>query len=281
MDSCRLCNKDNSVLKNSHIVPKLFFNYIKKESLTAGLRTVANPNKREQDGLKTEFLCGDCETKFSRYETAFANKVYNPMKENKEKFCFDTNDDEIAYFVLSIGWRVLQYHWETDKTMIDCFTSGEQMDFENVLEEWRNALYYEQFEKIRSIQMHIIPTEKLDVYQKQSVGNLGHVGMDFKAMGEMNKIYWSYVFVKVPHLIFLCTSTGSSPAKLKQYLVGKFIETKKSSLPKDLLSLISKHFDDFKDSTTKLSASQRDSIAEKAAKRLSTKHVSRKNGTNS
>lgn len=68
---CRLC-KQECELKDSHIVPKFFYNLIKKNSPTGRFRTTDNPNIPYQYGKKLPFLCGDCEEKFSKYETYFS-----------------------------------------------------------------------------------------------------------------------------------------------------------------------------------------------------------------
>jgi hypothetical protein len=105
---CRLCNSEHKELRMSHIVPKMFYEHIKRTSLTGGIREVNNPNKRAQDGLKVPFLCENCEELFSKYETYFANSVFMKTIEKPNDFFFESDNYNIRYFLLSIAWRVLK-----------------------------------------------------------------------------------------------------------------------------------------------------------------------------
>lgn len=75
---CALCNQE-SELRESHIIPKFVFDYIKETSATGYLRNVTSINRRLQDGPKRKLLCHDCEQKFSIAEKYFAETVFSPM----------------------------------------------------------------------------------------------------------------------------------------------------------------------------------------------------------
>lgn len=93
-----------SALRNSHIIPKFAFDYLKK---TGGkfLRSYENPNQRIQDGPKSFLLSEKAEQEFSKRERWFANNIFYPyLAESKQSFDYDEN---MAYFIVSILWRVL------------------------------------------------------------------------------------------------------------------------------------------------------------------------------
>ena len=64
MEQCRLCKCTDKPLKESHIIPKMFYNALKRNSPTRIMRMADDPNRGVQDGLKLPFLCGECEELF-------------------------------------------------------------------------------------------------------------------------------------------------------------------------------------------------------------------------
>jgi len=65
---------------------------------------VSNPNKRVQDGLKTELLCKNCEQLFSKSEKWFSENIFKPYLDNSNyHFVYDSN---LYYFLMSIAWRI-------------------------------------------------------------------------------------------------------------------------------------------------------------------------------
>lgn len=91
-------------LRLSHIIPKFAFDYLKKTG-SKYLRTHKNPNIRLQDGTKLYLLGEKAEQEFSKRERWFANNIFFPYFKNERKeFVYD---DNLAYFSISILWRVL------------------------------------------------------------------------------------------------------------------------------------------------------------------------------
>lgn len=117
-------------LKLSHIIPKFAFDYLKR---TGGkyLRTYENPDRRVQDGPKQYLLCEKAEQEFSKRERWFSNNVFLPyLKENKQEFDYDEN---FAYFMISVLWRVL-----IDQTNQEDVKAEKRLDFlEDVKSEWK------------------------------------------------------------------------------------------------------------------------------------------------
>lgn len=100
---CALCGK-TTTLEMSHIIPKLAIRRLKRTSIGA-IRNTANPNVPIQDGEKQYLLCGECEDLFSKYETYFANTVFNPYLDRvKTEFNYDKR---LFYFLTSVSWRCL------------------------------------------------------------------------------------------------------------------------------------------------------------------------------
>jgi uncharacterized protein YlaI len=79
---CKLCGTKGE-LEESHFIPKFVGKWIKKTSITGYLREHNEPHKRAQDIAKEYWLCGECEDKFSAWETKFANAVFHPFVNGK------------------------------------------------------------------------------------------------------------------------------------------------------------------------------------------------------
>lgn len=261
---CRLCCQDKE-LAESHIVPKMFYAFIKRNSQTGGIRRVDQPNRRVQDGLKLPFLCHECEELFSSYETFFSNDIFSKVSSTPAQFRLDTNNDKLRYFLLSVAWRTLKQNVETDKQMLSTFTSEENQKLEQVLENWRMYLLEKNSKSIRKIQMHFIPTFGLNIFSGFPEQIRNNVAIDFRVLGKENSFDYAFTYVKVPYFIFLCTVWGNT-SHMKQFQVGKIVETKDSRLPSDMQNLISSHQQNFVAGLDKISKNQVDSIIKRANK---------------
>ncbi len=76
---CAMCGQVKKLCE-SHIIPKFFVNYIKKNSLTGYLRNPNDVNKRKQDIYKENLLCKDCEEIFSKLETYFQKNIFSKVE---------------------------------------------------------------------------------------------------------------------------------------------------------------------------------------------------------
>lgn len=102
---CEL-HKENSELRESHIIPKFVYKWMKKTG-TSRLRQVKNINIPIQDGIKKYMLCQDCENLFSKPEKWFSENAFYPyLKDNSFNL---PNNDNLKYFITSVLWRVLKY----------------------------------------------------------------------------------------------------------------------------------------------------------------------------
>src|SRR5690348_14377968 len=78
LDLCRLCGRPE-VLQRSHVLPAFVFKWLKETSATGYLRSTQAMNKRVQDGIKEKWLCTECETRLSVWETQFASTLFHPL----------------------------------------------------------------------------------------------------------------------------------------------------------------------------------------------------------
>ena len=261
MSYCRLCKCENVSLKKSHIISKMFYNVIKKKSTTGIMRQVAAPNKGVQDGLKVPFLCERCEELFSKYETYFSDNIYSNAAENDGEICFNSKDDYISYFLLSIAWRIIQYISENDEPT---FTENEKNEIEKITEEWRGMLLTENMEEIRKIQQFIIPTKNLEFFRNNKRRIWDNVWLDFVTFDEKDTFKFAFTIVQVPYFIFITTVWGKTDA-MKQYRVGKMIKARQSELPQNIVLLLNKkHYDEFLEASEKISEKQKAIIEHRA-----------------
>lgn len=111
---CALCKQEKE-LENSHIIPKFVFRWMKKTG-SSKLRQLTNVNKSVEDGPTKKLLCGDCEDKFSTYESYFSRNFFHPLLENiienKGPITIPSVDyDENLYlFSMSLLWRGLKWN---------------------------------------------------------------------------------------------------------------------------------------------------------------------------
>jgi len=103
--NCAFCG-DETLLRESHVLPAFVFRWLRGRSGTGHIRQTENPNRRVQDGLKLPWLCDACEGLFSRFETAFATKVFYPWQEGNNRVAYS---DWLLKFCVSVSWRVLRF----------------------------------------------------------------------------------------------------------------------------------------------------------------------------
>ena len=103
--TCAFCLTE-SELRDSHVLPAFVFRWLRRRSVTGHIRNTDAPNRRVQDGLKVPMLCGTCEAQFSKYETAFATKLFHPWHDGIAKVAYS---DWLLKFAVSVSWRVLRF----------------------------------------------------------------------------------------------------------------------------------------------------------------------------
>jgi hypothetical protein len=132
--ACGFCGQ-YARLRDSHVLPAFVYRWLRNRSGTGHIRLSENPNRRVQDGLKFKWLCEACETKFSKFETAFATKVFHPWNAGIQSVAYD---DWMLKFCVSVSWRVLKYAYGRNKQAT--YSSEQKLLVQAAEEKWRDFL---------------------------------------------------------------------------------------------------------------------------------------------
>lgn len=104
LQACAFCERATS-LRNSHVVPRFVWDWLKRTSATGYLRQGTNVDKRQQDGWKERLLCTDCEQLFGLWEKRTSELVFIPLHDQDASIL--NYDEWMGKFCASICWRVL------------------------------------------------------------------------------------------------------------------------------------------------------------------------------
>jgi hypothetical protein len=130
---CALCG-NKAELRNSHILPAFFADYLKKTSATGYLRGAVSPNLRVQDLSKEKLLCDACEQRFSTWERKFAEAAFNVIQ--KDGFQELAYGEYLLPFLVSVSWRILVR--DRASLVLDCPQFSRVID--QTLHNWRQFL---------------------------------------------------------------------------------------------------------------------------------------------
>ncbi|MBC9813914.1 hypothetical protein H9Y05_15665 [Crocinitomicaceae bacterium CZZ-1] len=205
---CALCG-NNSELKNSHIIPSFIFRWMKKTG-AGRLRNVSNPNKIEQDGIKTKLLCNECEGRFSISETKMSTNIFYPVvDDNVHSFQYDST---FYYFTVSIFWRVLKnFLLEEHK---DTVWYNELLFAE---QEWKNYL------------LNQVPIQKNNEFHLFIGANLTEECSDETYIRYMARNVDAsiphnddicFFFIKIPRFIFILPIEGINKEDFKNSIIN-------------------------------------------------------------
>lgn len=117
--TCKLCQEDKE-LKKSHIIPKCFYKSVRGTKNRLFIIKEDNKNtKPTQDGIKEKLLCGECEQKFSNWESTLKQTIKEIGDKESKVLKFTDLDinhrvfkvenikyDKFKLGVLSILWRM-------------------------------------------------------------------------------------------------------------------------------------------------------------------------------
>jgi hypothetical protein len=159
---CGFCGL-NAPLHDSHVLPAFVYRWLKGGSGTGHIRNTDNPNRRVQDGLKLSWLCSACEQKFSRYETAFATKVFHAWGEGREQLRYS---DWLLKFCVSVSWRVLRF--ARGKNPDHRYTAAQEELMDQAEKRWR-AFLNDDAPHPGAFEQHLLP---LGIIESTSVPNL-------------------------------------------------------------------------------------------------------------
>lgn len=155
MNICKFC-KEKEAIENSHIIPSFIYKWLKDTSSTGFIRTTNEPNKREQDGLKSPLLCSTCECEFAEFENSFKKEIFSKLA-NYRKTCPQQLEisESTRKMIYIIVWRLLADTYYFPKN--NDYTEEEFNKFPEFLNEIKN---YIKGNKTKRFRTHLIPCTK-------------------------------------------------------------------------------------------------------------------------
>jgi len=133
--TCAFCG-DRAELKESHIIPKFVFDWLKETSGTGYIRFSQTPNRREQEGLKSPMLCENCEQRFSIWEKQVSEKIFKPLHNHPGKgFKYGK---WLAKFCASVSWRVATFY--KSKGEFKHFSAALLESTDRALQRWKDFI---------------------------------------------------------------------------------------------------------------------------------------------
>jgi hypothetical protein len=193
--SCVLCGL-NPPIKESHIVPKFVFKRLKQGSPLDSLRNSENINKPYQDGWKGDYLCEDCEARFSKWEDWFVKAVYDSFRAGAATtFPYD---ERLALFAASLHFR--NYAFQT-RMKPGAETAGDKA----LAEELRQMCLTSVAQRpgVHQYVQLLVPIKTIDVFPP-GVNTYLFEAADLVVM--QWKDGRSLSFVKLPDVLFVTSS---------------------------------------------------------------------------
>jgi len=103
---CAFCGR-RAQLRDSHIIPKFVFDWLRDTSGTGYIRFSHTPNKPVQGGITVPLLCDQCEGAFSIWEKRVSEEVFSPLHKNPSQRRL--YGKWLAKFSASVAWRVVTF----------------------------------------------------------------------------------------------------------------------------------------------------------------------------
>lgn len=196
-DSCPLCGGAGP-LRQSHVISKFAFDWLKETSATGFLRYGPQPNLRAQDGFKEELLCDSCEQLISSWETPTAQQLFKPY--HADSSVVVTYGPWLARSGASLAWRVLFVLKERGLANL----STSQQTLANLaLESWRRFIVGERANP-GSFELHLLPVDFLESATGDEVPpNINRYLGRAIEMDAVAKKGSAFVYVKMARLVFI------------------------------------------------------------------------------
>jgi hypothetical protein len=200
---CALCQKV-APLRLSHIIPKFVVRFALRTS-PGLLRTVQNPNRRVQDGFKTELLCEVCEQLFSEWEASFARAVFLPVHtKNPTEFRTFAYGPWCMKFAASAVWRTAQF-LRRQGAKLKNLSDAQRRSLEEAELTWQRFIFNE-IPNPGSHELHLYPLEALaslpDIDSNPS-SYLNRYMLRGQAIDIVARPGLSFVYVKMLKLVLL------------------------------------------------------------------------------
>lgn len=193
---CILC-KINPPIENSHIVPRFALKRLKKGNPIGSLIHSTNINKVEQDGWKKDYLCNDCEQRFSKLEDCFCKNVYDPfIQKSLNSFSYDLR---LMEFSVSLYFRYNQF-------LIDSIDKNpNRSEITQLLDDFRNRLIACDYQDVYSYLSFHQEVTSLDQGYVAGINTYFFECIDggmFDYYIDKRHKFW-IMFVKMPYLYFV------------------------------------------------------------------------------
>lgn len=196
--NCKLCGQQ-AELQLSHVVPAFVWRWKRETSGTGYLRLGTEPNKRVQDGWKRNWLCRQCEDRFSKSESEVARKLFYPYAENSSL--------RIRYgpwlmkFGISAVWRVLRYY--IDEGHLGDYPPDQVRLLEDAEKTWR-AFLLDQRPHPGACELHLLPLDGFTAMSRHDFPpNMNRYLMRTVDLDVVYGGSTAYVFAKLARLLFL------------------------------------------------------------------------------
>lgn len=234
LGECAFCGL-RARLHESHVLPAFVYRWLKRGSGTGHIRNTDNPNRRVQDGLKLPWLCSDCERKFSRYETAFATKLFHDWGGGRKQIHYS---DWLLKFCVSVSWRVLRF--ARGKNAGHRYTAQQEALMDQAEKRWR-AFLNDEAPHPGVFEQHLLP---LGIIESATVHDLPKNFNRFLARAVTFDIVGSdrtlMTFAKLgPFIIFgLVQGNRKEWSGSKVHVRDGFLGPRKYTVPAGVLDLL-------------------------------------------
>ena len=260
LGGCRLCGAE-AELRESHILPAFLYKWMKDTSVTGRIRLGVSPNRRVQDGLKRRWLCANCEARFSKWESAFAARIFHPYS-SRVSARFDY-DSFLIRFCTSVSWRALLFH--QDEGYCAHLPEDVISRTEEAAEKWR-AVLLERSADPNPFEQHLLPLEAIESHNVPEVPR--NINRYLVRAIDMDVVYGrssSFLYSKLGRFIILGFLQLNNPGHwqgTKVEAAGGFIEPKKYTLPADFVDYLFHKAKRLAELNSQISSAQRKKIEE-------------------
>lgn len=207
---CKLCGNDGD-LEESHFIPKFVGKWIKKTSITGFLREKNEPHKRAQDIAKEYWLCGECEDRFSVWETKFANTVFYPFVNGKKVEAVYHN--WMSKFCASLSWRTLTYIRSKNPK------DDQPQEYYDSVDRAKTHLanyILGKVDNLNRFEQHLFPLEAIDSTTSPNLpANINRYFLRTMAMDIVGNDSNIFIYTKLPCFIFLGVVKCKEPGKMR------------------------------------------------------------------
>lgn len=208
--TCRLCHSE-TLLKQSHFIPKFIGKWVKKTGITGYIRDNNEVHKRSQDLAKEYWLCGACEELFSQWEREFANKIFYPFADKGDSLA--AYDAWMSKFCASLSWRTLTYIRSKDVREQKSEDYNKSLD--NAERHLRKFLLGEDM-NLNQYEQHVFPLERIKYTTEIGLPpNINRYFLRTIAMDIIGNSTDLYIYTKLPSFIILGVIKAKSLSNMR------------------------------------------------------------------